>query len=278
VCAVALFAGCGARTDLDAVAAADAAAAEASPPPWTPAALGSRLAFWFDPTSLTESNGTISKWSDLSGNGNDATQPVGAFAPTYDASGVHGLAAATFTGPITFLSIADTKTMRWGTSDCVVLAVIRATPETAPDAMIYQKTTAFPYDGVDLYLDPLAPVPSPRAAAQVSGGLFTVSKAPPATFVDSSVHVVGARRAGQTLEVRVDGAASSSLSNASVASVDVSAEGFTANIGQNGYDPPRAEFQQLHGDIAELIGVVGFVTDAELGALETYLKSRYAIP
>jgi hypothetical protein len=236
------------------------------------------LAFWFDPTSLVSGGGKVVQWSDLSGNANHASQGIATYQPTYSASGIAGLPSATFTGPISFLAIADTTTMRWGTDDCVVVAVVRATPETAPDAMIYQKTGASPYDGVDLYLNALAPSPSTLAAAQVSGNVFALSRAPPATFVDASVHVVGARRAGATLEIRVDGAASGSIMSAMVASVDVSAVGWTANIGQNGYNTPIAEFQQLHGDIAEMVGVNGSLTLAELADLEDYLKSRYGIP
>jgi len=76
----------------------------------------------------------------------------------------------------------------------------------------------------------------------------------------------------------VDGAISSSTMSASVASVDVSAIGWVANIGQNGYGTPMAEFQQLHGDIAEMLGVRESLTQRELANLEGYLKSRYAIP
>jgi hypothetical protein len=167
--------------------------------------------------------------------------------------------------------------MRWGTGDFVVLAVARATAQTAPEAMLYQKTGSYPWDGVNLYINADKPYPTSRAAAQVTGAVFVVSSPPPSTFVDSSVHVLGARRTGATLEIRVDGLVSSSITNASVAAVNASATGWAAVIGQNGYGMPRAEFQQVHGDIAEMLGVGGTLTPVELANLEGYLKARYGI-
>ena len=261
---------CGARTSLD--ANRNEPQTDAT---WTPMVLQSRLVFWFAPESLTQIAGKVLAWRDMSGNHNDASQPITEYAPAYTADGIHGLASATFTGPITFLSIADAATMRWGTSDFVVLAVVRATSQTAPDAMIYQKTSPPPYDGLDLYLNAAG---TTRAASQVSGYVYVVSAPPPATFVDGSVHVVGAHRVGTTLEVRIDGVLSGSKTgNAYGANVD--AVGAPGVIGQNGYGaPPFAEFQQLHGDVAEIIGVMGTVTPTELATLEAYLKSRYAVP
>jgi len=245
---------------------------------WTPKELGKQLVFWFDPTSLTPTSaGEVMAWIDLSSNGNHATPPTSDYAPAYDASGIDGLPSALFSGPITFLDILDSPTLEWGTDDFAVFAVVRATSETAPDAMIYQKTGPPPYDGPSLYLNTTKPVELPFAAAQVSGAVYVVSVAPPATYLDGVAHVLGARRAGATLEIRVDGAVSNSITSPDVASVDVSAPGLDAIIGQNGYGVPSPEFQQLHGDVAELIGVHGTFADADVAMLERYLMSRYGI-
>jgi hypothetical protein len=243
---------------------------------WTPSTLGPRLAFWFEPGSLVEAGGNVTRWSDLSGNGNDAVQGNAAYEPVYNPDGIGHLPSATFTGPITFLAIPDGPTMRWGTHDFLVLVVARMTAQTQPYGMLYQKTGPPPYNGVNLYLNPVAGGPTTLAAAQVSGSLLVLSNPPPSTFVDSSVHLIGARRAGKTLEIRVDGAVSNSSTTAIFAAIDVSAVRAPAVIGQNG--SPRPEFQQVNGDIAELVGVNGPVTPAELAKVEHYLKSRYAIP
>jgi hypothetical protein len=231
-----------------------------------PTNLGSALAFWFDPTSF-QVEGSVARWRDVSGNGNDAIQTNKLYEPIYGASSINSVPSWTFIGPIMFLSIADNASIEWGTSDFAIFAVVRATAQTAPNAMIYQKTGAYPYDGGSLYLNADKPVATTLAAAQVSGATYVVSASPPATFVDGTAHVLGARRAGTTLEVRVD-----------VASIDVSAAGFDAIIGQNGYGTPSPEFQQFQGAIAEVIGVRGALAEPDVEALEQYLKSRYAVP
>jgi hypothetical protein len=242
-----------------------------------PTKLGSALAFWFDPTSF-QVEGAVARWRDVSGNGNDAIQTNKRYAPLSGASAINNEPALTFIGPIIFLSIADNASIAWGTSDFAIFAVVRATAQTAADAMIYQKTGAYPYNGASLYLNANKPVATTLAAAQVSGTTYVVNASPPATFVDGTVHVLGARRAGATLEVRVDGAVSRSVTSSDVASTDVSATGFDAIIGQNGYGTPRPEFQQFQGAIAEVIGVRGALVEPDVEALEQYLKSRYAVP
>jgi hypothetical protein len=244
---------------------------------WTPAVIKSQLTFWFDPTSLVTFEGKVPKWTDRSGHGNDAVQAMTGRQPTYTAAGIGGLPSATFRGPVTFLRIADSPAMQWGTSDLVILAVSRAVAGTAHEAMLYQKTGSAPYDGASLYLNADKPTVTALAAAQLSGATYVVSAAPPTTFVDGTPHLLAVRRVGTRLEVRVDGAVSKSLEAAEVATVDVSSKGFDAIIGQNGYNP-AAEFQQLHGDIAEMIGVDGPLSEVDLDNLERYLKRRYGIP
>lgn len=246
--------------------------------PRTPTNLEPALAFWFDPGSLSQGGGLVALWSDLSGNGNNAIQRTTEYRPTYVASGINGLPSARFSGPITFLDIADNPSLQWGESDFAVFAVVRATAQTAADAMIYQKTGPYPWDGASLYLNADKPVATRLAAAQVSGAVYVVSNAPPATFVNGTAHVLCARRAGATLEIRVDGAVSRAIASSAVASVNVSALGVDAMIGQNGYETPRPEFQQVHGDIAEIVGVRGVMTEMDVKVLEQYLKSRYRLP
>ncbi len=213
-----------------------------TPPGFTPALIRSKLTLWLDPGSLVEREGRVVHWTDLSPNGNDADQSNPSYAPVYATKGIHGLPAASFVGPITFLRIADRDSMRWGVNDVLVLVVARGTLQTAADAMLYQKTGPPPYDGVDLYLNADKPVPTTRAAAQVSGEVYVVSAPPPATFVDDAVHLVGLRRARTTLEIRIDGEVSNAITSDAV-SADVSAAGADAIIGQNGYGTPRLQFQ-----------------------------------
>jgi hypothetical protein len=77
------------------------------------------------------------------------------------------------------------------------------------------------------------------------------------------------------LEVRVDGARQGTLSISPP--IDADAPGQAVIIGYNGYNPSPG-FQAFKGDIAEIVAVKGPVTDAELQSLESYLKSKYALP
>jgi hypothetical protein len=274
--------------DLDApsIPAADAGSAlpdtggasEAGTTSWTPTHLGTKLAFWLDPTSLVTVGGKVPRWSDLSGNGNNAVQPSTTWQPAYSANGIAGLPSATFVAPISFLTIPDSPSMRFGTSDCALFAVVRAQASSASNAMIYQKTALPPYDGLALFINSSKPSQTTLAAAQVSGQVYALSVPPPSTFADSTVHLLAARRAGASLEMRVDGAVSGSLMSGPVATVNVSQNGVPVEIGQNGYRTPQWNFQQLVGDIAEMIGVSSTLSPTDLASLEGYLKARYAIP
>jgi hypothetical protein len=79
-------------------------------------------------------------------------------------------------------------------------------------------------------------------------------------------HVIGARRKGQTVQLRVDGA---------IVATTTGPDGgapLTAgpdNIGANLYP--------LTGDIAELLMVIGATSDADVDAVEAQLKKRYGL-
>jgi hypothetical protein len=265
----------------DVTDSAPEAEAEAAAP-WTPLAIQSQLAFWLSPSSLQPADGGVPQWKDLSGNGNDALQTTAGYQPAYTTNGIGGLPSATFNGPISFLLISDTPTMQWGTGDFSMFAVIRGAPGTIANfAMIYQKTGPGPnYNGFDFYVNSAKPTASKLAAAQVSGTVYVDNIPPPSTFIDSTVHLLGGRRAGSTLEIRVDGVSSNTLtSDAGLVNADISAVGSKAAIGQNGGgSPPGAENQQFHGDIAEIIATRGALADADVAHIEQYLKAKYAIP
>jgi hypothetical protein len=267
-----------AASAIDGTAPGADASSDADAQAWTPNAILSRVAFWFDPTSLVALNGRVAKWVDLSGKGNHAVQGTTAYQPTYTANGIGGLPSASFAGPVSFLSIADGSSMQWGTDDYALFAVFRASAQSQANSNLYQKVNgASPWPGAALMINYVATTSTTLAASYVRHDVYVVSAAPPATFDDFTVHLLTERRAVLTLDVRVDGRPSASVTNANVGAVDVSGAGYPATIGQNGYQP-TTDFQQLYGDIAEMIAVRGALTDTELASLEQYLKDRYAIP
>jgi hypothetical protein len=100
-------------------------------------------------------------------------------------------------------------------------------------------------------------------------------------MIDGSVHLIGGLRVGSTLQVRVDGVASSST--AADAGPDagwndnVSAVNSLVGIGQNCTNPASG-FQQYAGDIAEMLAIQGTLSASDLTSLEAYLMTEYAIP
>jgi hypothetical protein len=253
-------------------ASVDAGAAGPSFPP----ALLSRLAFWFDPTSLVATNDRVLEWTDLSGQENHAVQSDVTLAPAYVPSGIGGLPSLDFDATPEFLRLADADGIRWGTEDFVVLVVARASAESGINAMLYQKTGDSPFDGPALFLNCNKPVDSTRAAAQISGETYVVSEGEPSTFVDNTPHVLTARRAGTRLELRVDSAALMILDAPEVSGINVDASGKDGIIGANGYNT-LPDFQQVRGQLAELIAVRGQTSDEEVAELEAYLLARYSL-
>lgn len=76
---------------------------------WTPEAISTVL--WLDASdasTITESSGSISSWSDKKNNGRSAVQETGLNQPTYTSSGLNGKNVVTFNGTSSWLSVADT--------------------------------------------------------------------------------------------------------------------------------------------------------------------------
>jgi hypothetical protein len=259
--------------------------------PWTPTALGSQLAFWLDPSSIERGDGGVeggvAGWNDLSGNGNNAYQHTGSQQPTYDPDGPNGLAAISFTpgaSGIACLLMNDAPSLQWGTGDFSIFAVIRGDSHSSALAMLYQKTGSPNFDGANFYLVNRTTTDGGTenlATIQVAGNTYLESTPPPSSFIDGSVHLIGGLRVGSTLQVRVDGVASSSTAADAGPEAglndDVSAVNSLVGIGQNCVSAASG-FQQYAGDIAEMLAIHGTLSASDLASVEAYLKTKYAIP
>jgi hypothetical protein len=73
-----------------------------------------------------------------------------------------------------------------------------------------------------------------------------------------------------SLGILIDGLSAGTNSGAAYAR-DVSAVGYAARIGGTQYG------QDTTGDIAEVIGIQGAVSDDDLAKLEAYLKAKYGL-
>jgi hypothetical protein len=155
---------------------------------------------------------------------------------------------------------------------------VQATSKTATNAVIYGRSG--PSTGISILLNAQFSAATSLAGTGIAAGYNITSLSPPSSFVDGTTHLLGARRAGQTVEIRVDGKLSNSISDPKVATFDVSEPGTPSVIGQNGGlngQVPGSEFEQLHGEVAELIGTSGTLAATDLSNIESYLMARYGL-
>jgi hypothetical protein len=150
--------------------------------------------------------------------------------------------------------------------------------------MLYQKTGSPNFDGANFYLVNRTTTDGGTenlATIQVAGNTYLESTPPPSSFIDGSVHLIGGLRVGSTLQVRVDGVASSSTAADAGPEAglndDVSAVNSLVGIGQNCVSAASG-FQQYAGDIAEMLAIHGTLSASDLASVEAYLKTKYAIP
>ncbi|WP_394823996.1 hypothetical protein [Pendulispora albinea] len=230
-------------------------------PPWTPAML--HPAFWLDGDNTVLSDGTVSEWTDTSGNKNHATQTTVALRPRVIAfSGGHQ--AIAFNGT-TRLNVLDSASLRWNRDDFAVFAVLRYSGIVDPGnfaGTIYARVAApEPSPGVHLLV-----TATPGSGFMVGTARNVRITSADAGYEGYKPHVVMFRRTGSRLDLRVDGVAAGSLS---VAPDDVSARD------ENGFIGGSSGTAYINGDIASLLGIHATVTDAGASQIEAYMRTRY---
>jgi hypothetical protein len=233
------------------------------------------LVLWLDAAKgvTKNNNNQVSKWADQSGNSNDAAQGSSTLQPVYNASVINGLPALHFTTSNTGsqLTITDSQTLQWGTGDWLVEVVARFdnTPSTQSTgwASFYVKPGM--NAGVVLTGNAIDPTNMMNPiSAGVTGAIGPNDYVPAkASYNDNTARSYAFRRVGQSLEIRVNGAQVTSKNQSS--NIDVSASGINVAIGQymNG--------GIMDGDIAEMVGVKGSISNSDLAIVEAYLKSKY---
>jgi hypothetical protein len=239
------------------------------PPPSPPSSLGGRLVFWFSADKGYDTDGGSAIWKDQSPAGNDAVQalPI-AIPPLFDGgTGVNGHPALHFSGA-QFLQMADNASLQWAQSDFSVFMVERHTNSEQLYALLYAKWTdtgVFP--GFFLW----ANYPTTNGPVTRLDTLNVVYG--PDAGNDGVARVVGARKNAADLQLYSAGVLVGEKADASV----------TDNAGFNAATIPAyiggrpQGIQMLQGDIAEVIGVKGTLTDPELANLQAYLKKKYGL-
>ena len=229
---------------------------------------------WLDAAKGVTTNGAlVVTWADQSGHKNDG---AGVFSqPTLVASAINGLPAVRFSATAgTRIVVGDSPSLEWGTGDYLVAVVARF--DNAPTAtssavgVFYQKLngggSAVSFSGNQFDLNTLVPSAGLQMLEDTKNDLTSST-----AWGDGVARLYVARRAGQTLEIRVNGSPIASV--AENGSVDVSNPG--ADVGIGSYATNSGE--NLDGDVAELVAVAGPMSAADLATLEGGLVSKYAL-
>ncbi len=243
----------------------------------------SGLVLWLDAEKAVTHNsqGQVTVWADQSGNGNDAKQSSVASEPTFVASAIGGLPALHFTEGTTTgsqLVITDSTTLRWGTGDFLIEVVARfdnqpAGVDTGIGSFFFKPGALY---GIILAGNRLPGGNPPstvglmaRIDMQVPGNGNQVDVT--TTYNDGVARNYAFRRAGTTLDLRVNGASVASMTQ--VGTIDVSAAGINVYLGADDTDT----FARLDGDIAEIVAVKGTTSTQDLVTIESTLKAKYGL-
>ena len=254
---------------------------------WTPLELPD-LALWLDGsdaatlfldtagTQPVTDNGAVARWNDKSGNGRNFTQATSANRPTYVASSINGLGAATFNGSAGFMSAGDTLDL--STNSLGIMAVVKYNTGNTSGIIIGKSRYAV---GSGRYF-------MGRFLTGFSFGTGTQYQyagesdfASAISTADSSAapRLLGFdlnRQAAGFIKNRIDGVAAAT-SNFTGNATDFNSTDelwIGAYQGTGGTNPPTAN-SHLNGVIAEMVAVQTALPDPDRQALEGYLAWKW---
>ena len=93
---------------------------------WSPSNLGASLVLWLDASRsvAVDLPNFVASWGDVSGTGNPATAS-GTARPVRTPQALNGHDVVTFNGTSTYLTLADSLSLRWGLGDFAIVMVAR---------------------------------------------------------------------------------------------------------------------------------------------------------
>lgn len=240
-----------------------------APPAFTPKTLPG-LVLWLEGSQGLDTAGSkVLKWHDQSGKGNDASSASGSTGPL---TGLMLSKPALQFNQDSRLEIADNATLQWDTGD-FVLELVTSYSNPIPDAgyvygeFYFKQTNSGVFPGVVLVgnsgIDKTA-----KIGIGLDNATYVYTSA--STYNDGTPRLIGTRRKGTTLEVRINGVVAGTVTNSAVAR-DVSAVGSGVAIGG------QIGLTALKGSIAEVIAIKGPTSDGDLAALEAYATKKYGL-
>ncbi len=238
------------------------------------------LALWLEvstDTCVRDAQDQVSSCADLSGNANHAAQADAALQPTFIAANLPSRPALRFDDEPSILLIADSPTLRFGEGDCTFMLVGRWRNDHLPTAtyagagvMLAKQNQTFPYEGMVFFANYQSLYGAPsmrRLGIQLAlGGTLALSAS--GNLNDDVFRLYVARRVGQDLEVRINGAFEGRTRINEPTSIDGAGQPLILG-GQVGY--------QLRGDISELVVIGGALPESDLVRLENGLRTKHGL-
>lgn len=270
----------------DASSKSDATVEQDAAPGYTPKSIPG-LSLWLESTMGVGAQ--FATWADQSGNGNDAVVSASALAPNHNGGNQNGHQGFVFNGYTTF-EIADAASLQLGTGDFLIEAVCHNNWNASTATSTGTSETFYSwYQGSYIryrFGEVVSKIPSGTTPGlslvfndwtdrgyRIIGQISTTAAVKvPSRFYEEEPRVLGFRRKGGVLELRSNGLVTSTTDDAGAeASADVSA------VGTKFYVGGRPGLTHFVGAIWEVIVVKGSVSDADVGAFETYAKAKYAL-
>lgn len=241
------------------------------------------LVLWLNAGKGVSTNqGGVDLWVDQSPAKNDAKQGIQARRPTPVSNGINGLPTVhfergQFNGPGQMLVVADSPSLQWGTGDFFVIVVGRFdnNPQDGNGrgvGVFFTKQanqTNFPGPFLSGNIPgQINPTLGLDFATSTAIGNFVISGT---AYNNNAAHAFAGQRVGTKLDLRVD---SASIASSTSSGNDVSNAGNAVRIGADG----DAAFYRLNGDISEIIAVKGALSANDQAGIQSYLKTKYALP
>ncbi len=211
------------------------------------------LALHLDAAKITglAAGDPVGTWSDLSGNGNTATQATAAKQPSYQANVLNGKPVVRFDGVDDYFDL----TIFLSISSITVFAVLKQTSGISVKAIVAGNTASFEYRLTDTHK---------QESLKTNTASMGVSTTALSTTAFSSVNVT---YDGANGSYRLNGADDGSFA---------SAQSFTDSLRYVGSNSGTGEF--FAGDIAELLLYTSALDVTERGKVEGYLKKKWGTP
>ena len=216
-------------------------------------------------TPVTTSGQSIYQWNDLSGNNRHAIQATSGNRPTWvpPASGQNGLGAVGFNGATTFLSIADTAGLQFGTGD-FTLFFAGVNSDVSRGSAYANTFISKGYTNIEFY----------QYQGLIQGYIGGTSNSPTTgsgTVSNNSSYVAHMIRSSGSTYVAANNVSGTPVTN----TANANGSGTNINIGSR--SPFNTTLTYL-GSMYEILAFNRALSPTEITSVQSYLKTKWGTP